>query len=126
SSLVEHLVGLPDLAHVRVVVAAGEGPFPAEILGVRLVRFDEWLVGVRDDQAWPFPTADQPCQIQYTSGTTARAKGVVIPHHFAYLYGGACADSQHRTEEDVLSAPLPLSHAGALHVIAGSALHAGC
>lgn len=126
TDLIERLEELKDLAHIRVVVAVGEGPVPAAISGVRVVRWDDWLDGVRDDHAWPFPTSDQPCHIQYTSGTTARAKGAVYPHSFLYMYSGLCADSQERTEDDVLTAPLPLFHVAALHIIANSSLHAGC
>jgi crotonobetaine/carnitine-CoA ligase len=50
----------------------------------------------------------------------------VIPHNLQWMYAGLCADSQERTEDDVLTAPLPLSHVAAQHIIVGSALHAGC
>lgn len=124
--LVERLAELKDLAAIRLVVVVGDGPVPAEISGAPVVRWEEWLAGVRDDHAWAFPTSDMPCNIQYTSGTTARAKGAVIPHNLAWMYAGLCADSQERTEDDVLTAPLPLSHVAAQHIIVGSSLHAGC
>ncbi|MBM3677973.1 MAG: ATP-dependent acyl-CoA ligase [Actinobacteria bacterium] len=126
TDLLDRLAELKDLAYTRVVVAVGEGAVPAAISGVRVVRWNDWLDGVRDDHAWPFPTSDRPCHIQYTSGTTARAKGAVYPHAFLYMYSGLCTDSQGRTEDDVLTAPLPLFHVAALHIIANSSLHAGC
>ena len=52
----------------------------------------------------------------YTSGTTARPKGAVYTHQYLYLYASLGCDSQERTEDDVLTAPLPLFHAAALHV----------
>jgi crotonobetaine/carnitine-CoA ligase len=63
---------------------------------------------------------------QFTSGTTGRSKGAVYPHHFLYLYSAMVSDSLGRTADDVLMTPLPLYHVAALHIIANSALHAGC
>ena len=59
-------------------------------------------------------------------GTTARQKGAVYTHNFLYLYAAMCTDSQGRTEDDVLTAPLPLFHVAAMHIIANSSAHAAC
>lgn len=126
ADLLERLEGLDGLGDVRRIVVVGDGELPEQVLGVAVVRWDDWLAGLPDDHAWPFPAADAPCLIQYTSGTTARQKGAVYAHHFLYLYSATCTDSQERTEDDVLTAPLPLFHVAALHIIANSALHAGC
>lgn len=126
ADLLERLAALPDLGRVRFVVAVGDEPVAAEVSGVPVVRWDDWLAGTPAEHAWPFPEHDAPCVIQYTSGTTARQKGAVYTHHFLYLYAALCTDSQERTEDDVLTAPLPLSHVAALHIIANSSLHAGC
>lgn len=126
ADLLERLESLDGLGDVRRIVVVGEGELPDEVLGATVVGWDDWLADLPDDHAWPFPAADAPCLIQYTSGTTARQKGAVYTHHFLYLYSAACTDSQERTEDDVLTAPLPLFHVAALHIIANSALHAGC
>jgi crotonobetaine/carnitine-CoA ligase len=126
ADLLERLVELDDLARVRLLVVAGEGDVPDEVNGARVVRWDDWLAGCSEEHAWPFPQSDDRAHIQYTSGTTARQKGAVYTHHYLYTYPALCTDSQERTEDDVLTAPLPLSHVAALHIIAGSALHAGC
>jgi crotonobetaine/carnitine-CoA ligase len=125
SDLVDRLEALPSLGRVRLVVVVGDGP-PPSLAGVDVVRWDEWLDGAPDEHAWPFPLHDARCLIQYTSGTTARPKGAVYTHNFLYLYAAMCTDSQERTEDDVLTAPLPLFHVAALHIIANSSLHAGC
>jgi crotonobetaine/carnitine-CoA ligase len=125
ADLVDRLQALGSLGRVRLVVVVGGGPLP-EIAGVRVVDWDAWLGDVPDDHAWPFPPHDARCLIQYTSGTTARSKGAVYTHSFLYLYAAMCTDSQERTEDDVLTAPLPLFHVAALHIIANSSLHAGC
>lgn len=125
ADLADRLEALPSLGRVRHVVVVGEGDLPP-IAGVEVVRWDDWVADVPDDHAWPFPPHDARCLVQYTSGTTARPKGAVYTHSFLYLYAAMCTDSQERTEDDVLTAPLPLFHVAALHIIANSSLHAGC
>ena len=124
--LLERLTTLPDLGSVRLVVVVGDGPAPDEIHGARVGRFADWLAGTETGHAWPFPLDDERAAIMYTSGTTARPKGAVYTHQFLYLYASLGCDSQERTEDDVLTAPLPLYHAAALHVISNACLHAGC
>ena len=124
--LVDRLAALPDLGGVRLVVVVGEGPSPSDVCGVPVVRWADWLDGAPADHTWPFPAHDAHAVIQYTSGTTSRPKGAVYTHHFLYLYASLCSDSQERTENDVLTAPLPLFHVAALHIIANSSLHVGC
>ena len=108
------------------MIVVGDGPVPDEIHGVRVVRFADWLAGLPTEHAWPFPRDDEHAAIMYTSGTTARPKGAVYTHQYLYLYASLGCDSQERTEDDVLTAPLPLYHAAALHVIANACAHVGC
>jgi crotonobetaine/carnitine-CoA ligase len=125
TDLLDRLAALPTLGRVSLVVAVGDGDFP-EPAGAKVVRWSDWLENVPDEHSWPFPPYDARCAIQYTSGTTARPKGAVYTHSFLYLYSAMCTDSQERAAEDVLTAPLPLYHVAALHIIANSSLHAGC
>jgi len=124
--LLDRLEELPGLAQVRLVVVTGEEAVPATVCGVPAIAWAQWLDGLPDDHAWPFPESDQPAIIQYTSGTTARQKGAVYPHHFLYLYSATASDSQGHQEDDVLTGPLPLFHVAALHMVADASLHAGC
>lgn len=124
--LLDRIAELESLAHVELLVAVGEGELPERVHGVPTVRFEDWVAGRPESHDWPFPAYDAPCLIQFTSGTTSRAKGAVYPHHFLYLYAAMLTDSQRRTPDDVLTTPMPLCHVAALHIIAHSALHAGC
>jgi crotonobetaine/carnitine-CoA ligase len=124
--LVERLSSLSGLGHVTLVVVVGDGPAPDTIHGARVVRFADWVEGLPTHHAWEFPLDDARAAIMYTSGTTARPKGAVYTHQYLYLYASLGCDSQERVEDDVLTAPLPLYHAAALHVISNACLHVGC
>ena len=126
ADLVDRLEALGSLGRVSLVVAVGAGDVPGRVGRARVVRWEEWLDGAGDTHAWPFPQHHDRALIQYTSGTTSQPKGAVYTHSFLYLYASTCTDSQERTEDDVLTAPLPLYHVAALHIIANSSLHAGC
>ncbi|HSG78797.1 MAG TPA: AMP-binding protein [Acidimicrobiia bacterium] len=122
--LLDRLESLEDLGKVELVVCVGGDAFPDAVNGVPTVGWDEWLV---DDDTPPetMPDYRDPCLIQYTSGTSGRAKGAVYPHQFFYIYGVEYVDSLGLTEDDVLSTPLPLFHVAAVHLITGGALHIG-
>ena len=51
--------------------------------------------------------------IIYTSGTTGPAKGVVLPHHFAFTAAAVKIGTWGLGPSDVLFSPLPLFHANA-------------
>ncbi|HET6507004.1 MAG TPA: AMP-binding protein [Baekduia sp.] len=126
ADLLDVLERLDSLGAVRLVVVAGDGPRPSSLHGVRVVSWDEWLEGRSEDPVGELPDSSRPALIQFTSGTTGNAKGVVYPHHFLYLYSAIVSDGQGHTEDDVLTTPLPLFHVAALHIVSNSALHAGC
>ena len=125
TDLLDRLAILDDLGSTELVIVVGDGPVPAEIHGVRVVRWDAWLDGVDDTVREGMPDYRGPCLIQFTSGTTGRQKGAVYPHQFLYLYPAMYVDSIGITEDDICSTPMPLYHVAALHLIANTALHAG-
>lgn len=126
ADLVPQLEALASLGAVELVVVAGEGDAPNTLHGAKVVRFDEWIAGRSDADAERLPDSTRTALIQFTSGTTGNAKGVVYPHHFLYLYSAIVSDGQGHTPDDVLTTPLPLFHVAALHIVSNSALHAGC
>ncbi len=128
ADLLSRLVELPGLGAVERVLVVGEGdePPPAQIGGVPVEPFESWIAGRPATSPGDVPAGPDTALIQFTSGTTGRSKGVVYPHQFLYLYSAMLSDSLGRTRDDVLTTPLPMFHVAALHIIANSALHAGC
>lgn len=125
TDLLDRLNELTDLASVALVVAVGEGSVPAQISGVPVTKWADWLVDEpREPDRWP--TAFDTALIQFTSGTTGTSKGAIYPHHFLFLYAAMPTDSLGHGPDDVLSTPMPMFHVAALHLIANSALQAGC
>lgn len=125
TDLLDRLAELADLASIALIVAVGDGTVPTQIAGVSVVRWADWLVDEpREPDRWP--TAFDTALIQFTSGTTGTSKGAIYPHHFLFLYCAMPTDSLGHGPEDVLSTPMPMFHVAALHLIANSALQAGC
>jgi len=123
--LLERLIELNSLGDVRLVVACGEGQVPKRIHGAPVVAAETWLADRPASPPRELPAGWDTALIQFTSGTTGRSKGAVYPHQFLYLYSSLECDSLGHTAADVLTTPLPLCHAGALNIVAASALQVG-
>jgi len=54
--------------------------------------------------------ADEVTNVQFTSGTTGRPKGVMLSHHSLLNNGRACGEAQRLTAEDAICIPVPLYH----------------
>ena len=127
ADLLANLAALDTLGQVELVLVAGPADeLPATVCGARVVPLSAWLEGRSSDPPAELPDSSDTALIQFTSGTTGSAKGVVYPHHFLFLYSANIADAQGHGADDVLSSPLPAYHVAALHIIANAALHAGC
>jgi len=128
--LFPRLDDLESLGDVRLIVVTGVPPSLREVRGIRVVEWSSWLQDVSaaefDDTDESLPRWDGPAVIQFTSGTTGRAKGVLFSHHYLYMASAVVADSLKRQPDDVLFSPLPIFHVGGLHFIANSSLHSGC
>ncbi|ONH50404.1 AMP-dependent synthetase [Frankia sp. CcI49] len=103
----------------------------AELVRPRLGCQAVDLTGVAKDVATP-SVADRPVVlpedpflIQFTSGTTGRAKGATLSHRAALNAGHLRARTFHADEQDVWLNPVPLHHVGGSVVIVLAALASG-
>jgi crotonobetaine/carnitine-CoA ligase len=128
ADLLERLAALSGLAAVEqiVLVGAPSGKLASSLHGASIIAWNDWLDDVPDEHVWPVPAQSAPCLIQYTSGTTRSQKGALYPHGYLYIASSICTDSQAHTKDSVLTSPMPMFHVAALHIVANSALHAGC
>jgi crotonobetaine/carnitine-CoA ligase len=124
--LLDGLAALETLAGVELVVAVGEGEIPTQVAGVPVERWDDWISGRSSDRVHELPGHDDIGLIALTSGTTGQAKGVVHTHHYWYMCSSVITDTLERTQDDVLTTPLPLFHGAGANLIANSALQCGC
>jgi malonyl-CoA/methylmalonyl-CoA synthetase len=105
--------GEKELGHIvgdsapSVVLAAPGVELPAALAGLERIDVDA-------DADGPVPVEDadkgDPALIVYTSGTTGRPKGAVIPRRAVAATLDALADAWQWTERDVLVHALPLFH----------------
>ncbi len=65
----------------------------------------------REPRAWPEPDEDAPATINYTSGTTARPKGVQLTHRNIYLNALTFGLHAGISDRDVYLHTLPMFHA---------------
>jgi carnitine-CoA ligase len=130
ADLLSLLGDLDSQAELGLIVACGadgdEGEIPAEVRGVPVVRYADWLAPFPTTPPATTPSPTDPGALMFTSGTTGGSKGAVSSNHYLYLFSAAVADSLGHTPDDVLTTPLQACHVAGLHVIANSALHVGC
>ncbi|KQS68887.1 class I adenylate-forming enzyme family protein [Modestobacter sp. Leaf380] len=113
---VAHALGL---AGVRLAVAAEDvagnpvADLCAAVQGVRVLRVgSDWRAALPSAVPGRLPVVDPQtlAQVQFTSGTTGRAKGVRITHAGMVATGAAFADRLGPTAGRVWCNPMPLFH----------------
>lgn len=104
------------------IVIVGDTNEVGQVAGV--CSWDEWLA---EGKAAPrdLPASHCPALLYYTSGTTGVPKGVLYSHHFLFMYSALSVDAMEHGPADVLTTPLPMYHAAALHHVAMGSLHLG-
>jgi crotonobetaine/carnitine-CoA ligase len=102
---------LPELNQIPAIPFVIIRDGPASDVAGSVVMLEEELEGGRlpDHPIAPW----EPATIMYTSGTTGPAKGVVLPHHFAFSTAAVKVGIWGLGPKDVLFSPLPLFHANA-------------
>jgi fatty-acyl-CoA synthase len=109
--------GVPLLDRARRL--GGEQVFPLE----RLID----LAADAAPRELPTLTSDDLFLIQFTSGTTGKAKGAALSHHAALNGGWLRVQSMAVDETDVLVNPSPMSHiGGAIHMLLGCMVTGAC
>lgn len=105
---------LPAIRHcgarlegLTVVAAGGDADFDMTMLVDGMSAFDE-----------PFPRADEPFAIMYTSGTTGAAKGVIVSHSMMNRAAAAVAMLSDARDGDVMFMWEPLYHIGGAQMLA--------
>lgn len=97
----------------------GEHVFPLEDLCA--------LAADAPARALPRLTSDDLFLIQFTSGTTGKAKGAALSHRAALNGGWLRVQSMSIDETDVLVNPSPMSHiGGAIHMLLGCMVTGAC
>jgi len=117
----EHALRLSGAVCLYAAVDAGDNPvadladeIAARLPGLREVRRcgDDWRVSIELAEPADLPAVDPEslAQVQFTSGTTGRAKGVRITHAGMVTTGRAFAERLGPTAGRVWVNPMPLFH----------------
>jgi fatty-acyl-CoA synthase len=103
---VHHLAALPDLRHVFVIDGPHQSPLPAFSLLLARGRRDDPRVSAVGETL----SAQDPINIQFTSGTTGAPKGALLTHRNILNNAFFVGAGMRLIPGDRLCVPLPLYH----------------
>ena len=102
-----HADKLPEL---RTVIRLHESPSPGMYSWGEMLTFAEKTNPAELAQVQSSLSADEPINIQYTSGTTGYPKGATLSHHNILNNGYLVTEIMRFTDKDRLIIPVPLYH----------------
>ena len=128
-SFVDALAGMKgNLPHLKQLIYFGDQPAEAALNWPDFLALANPAARRQAAALELMVSCDQPCGLQYTSGTTGRPKGALLTHHGLLNNGFFVGERQCFTEKDRICLPVPFFHCyglvlGALAAVThGSAL----
>lgn len=125
SFLPEVLSSRPRLTTLESMVLVGAPGLQARPMEMPTVLFDAFRAA-SDEPIDVDVKGSDLAAIVYTSGTTGKSKGVLIPHAHLYLNPHVYLEQMGVRDDDVFYSCLPLFHTNALGLQVYGALIAGC
>lgn len=123
------LSAVDDLEALDLVVVAEAGE--RRLGSVPGRSMESWhafqSVGCRTEPSTPLPLVEptDTCGVLYTSGTTGRSKGVVVPHLHNLVMAAEASNALGITGRDVLFTCLPMFHGNATIATILNGIHSG-
>lgn len=111
---------IEDSGSIRAVLSPGDA---AHLHGIDVEALARWR-DLPPCEPVPVQPSDTAC-IMFTSGTTGRSKGVLMPHAHCYVLGLGVVDNLRLTQADRYYICMPLYHANALFMQLYGTLIAG-
>jgi len=115
-----------DDSEPRVLICAPGIDVPARV-GTRMLTPEELRarMPLHADRRTPAPGGEQAQVILYTSGTTGRPKGAVLPHRKTYWNSRNAERYFELVPDDVVIVPIPLFHSFGLKILSVPTLFVG-
>lgn len=106
---IENLI-LTKLSHLKTIIQLGESNLKGMLSWKDFLEKSKPITTENLKQIQENLSADDPINIQYTSGTTGFPKGATLSHHNILNNGYFVAELMNFTEKDRLVIPVPLYH----------------
>lgn len=110
-SYIDAMEGIrPNLPHLRHLVYFGAEPAAKALSWTEFLARATPKASAQATEMESRVSFDDPCSLQYTSGTTGRPKGALLTHHGLLNNGYFVGERQHFTQADRICLPVPFFH----------------